>query len=194
MRTLSIAVIALLQATYAFKLQACPPEPECFSAPLPPCAGPVQGESCSLSGGSLQNVDTSTLGYGKIQSVSKAQSQNAAKADNQYDSVEEQLKYCGANSEEEQGSTEGEGVLIQKEIIKIDGKFEAEELINQAEAAKVAESAKSATCFRRESKQSLNELCGQNLPAPLAGPQSNLGGALLNIPGQTCCPRTNCGC
>lgn len=99
-----------------------------------------------------------------------------AKADNEFESVEEQLKWSGNGSENQQTGSEGEAVTVSKEVVKINGQYEAEEDISECQASKVAQSAKSATCFRRESKQHLDEICDSSLPAPLSGRELNLCG------------------
>lgn len=172
MRAFTIAVFALINSADALKL--CPaPAPAC------PCAA-----SSGASGEALLSCpDLVTAGYGKISSQTKAQSKNAAKADNEYDSVQEQLKYSGDEADKEQGSSQGESCLVSKEVISLSGKWEASSDETFTQAAKVAESAKSATCFRRESKQHLNEVCDPSL-VPLAG-QEILG---------ECAPRSYCGC
>lgn len=151
---LSFAVAALLASASAIKLSPC--ATPCFASPLPAESyGPICADTVISCG------DIRSPGYGQITAKSKGKSQNAAKADNEYESVQETLKWDGADREQEKTESEKEACLISKEVVKISGSFEADQDITEAQAAKVAESGKSATCFRRESKQHLNEICGQ---------------------------------
>jgi len=172
MRAFTLAVFALINTASAVKLCQCEPAPVCG-----PCAG-TGGEAL------LSCPDLVTKGYGKISSQTKAQSKNAAKADNEYDSIQESLKYSGDEGEKEQGSNEGESCLVVKEVVTLSGNFEAQSDETFTQAAKVAESAKSATCFKRESKQTLNEFCDAATPLPLAGKSILCG----------CAPKQYCGC
>lgn len=166
---LSFAVATLIATTQAVKLTQC--DVSCFSSPLPAAysAAPYCADTA------LSCASISSPGYGEITAKSKGKSQNAAKANNEYESVQESLKFQGGESQSEKTESEKEACLISKEVVKISGSFEAEQDITEAQAAKVAESGKSATCFRRESKQSLDQLCGQNLPEPLAGGSFSAG-------------------
>jgi hypothetical protein len=58
--------------------------------------------ACPCAGG-CPNTETRGLGFGKISSRSKGQSKNTAKADNQYEEVNEALKYSGSNNEAKNG-------------------------------------------------------------------------------------------
>lgn len=108
-------------------------------------------------------------GYGSISSRSKGQSQSAARADNQFEQEDETLNWDGNNHEAENSATQGSGYEISTEYISINGCYNAEEAIQNTQAAKVGESGKAANCFRRESSQHLNEIAGQQLPEPLQG-------------------------
>jgi translation initiation factor IF-2 len=110
-----------------------------------------------------------TKGYGSITSRSKGHSKNAAKADNQFDAVQEKLQWQGQDKEQESASSEDASCLLKKEVVTIKGQFDAQQDLSEAMAAKQAQSAKSATCLRRESKQHMNELCSKGMPGPLEG-------------------------
>lgn len=116
MRSFSIALLCLLGTATAVKLSQCDPTPVCPApAPAPVC--PSQAGGAAL----LNCPDLNTRGFGKISSQSKAKAQNVAKADNEYESIEEQLKWQGRGTESEQEINQGEAAIISKEVVKITG-------------------------------------------------------------------------
>jgi len=105
-------------------------------------------------------------GYGEINTKSREQSQEAAKSKNQFESEVDTLEYEGKNSECSSKAAEHSGTVCSTEYIVIDGEFDAQQKMTDTHAAKVAQTGKGATCFRRESSQHLNEI-DSDLPAPL---------------------------
>ena len=61
-----------------------------------PCVDAGLGIACP-------GTETNGCGYGKISSRSKGQSQNAAKADNQFEDLQENLEWTGVKSNTESG-------------------------------------------------------------------------------------------
>ncbi len=152
----AVALEAPVFTLAAPALEFAPAEVEVVAA-APQCGGDavVEAEpacSAQISAAGAAASARAAAGYGTISSRSKGQSQNAARADNEFEAVQENLEYSGTNSESEQGQNESESCLIRTETVSINGSFSYDEDITESQAAQVAESGKSASTFRRESQ------------------------------------------
>jgi hypothetical protein len=86
-----------------------------------------------------------------------------------FEHEEDKLEFNGGNSECSSNEKQSSGNLISTEIINLSGEYDASEQKTDTHAVKECSTGKGATCFKRESAQHLNEIRGQNLPAPLEG-------------------------
>ena len=114
------AALAATTISYseAFKLKQADLGALCFDHEEDKCEAPA--ERC-ISSECLVCPTITRGGFGQITSKSKIQSKNAAKADNEFESVEEKLCYDGTESEQEESDKKEEGCLISTEVIKING-------------------------------------------------------------------------